>query len=277
MLVILVSAISLTSALTYSNTNLLSNSGIYSGSQSLNIGGSQNVVYSSNSLVGSQSGSSSSSQSVNYYHAGNNTLTKISSQFSSTGTSGGTINPVYGNAVLNLYSNPSGAQVWYDQVYKGVTPLQIATTTGVHPFILSLPGYLPYQKNMNIPSSGTWQFIADLVPSGPITLHPTTIPITFPPTLYPTLPPYGSTLTIVSVPAGATVVYDGMPMGVTPVTFTTTTGRHPFTVSLSGYYPYQRNMIIPSYGNWQFNVWLVPQGNPVIYSSNPKTSFGKVS
>ncbi len=69
----------------------------------------------------------------------------------SVGTSGGgQIPPPTGQATLQVNSTPSGAQVYVDGVYKGVTPLSLPVAAGTHTVTVRLPGYPDATKSVTV-------------------------------------------------------------------------------------------------------------------------------
>ncbi|MDR3115280.1 MAG: SUMF1/EgtB/PvdO family nonheme iron enzyme [Treponema sp.] len=54
-------------------------------------------------------------------------------------------------SVLVLSSEPLGAAVRVDGVYRGTTPCEIAVSRGTHPIEMTLPGFSAYHQDMEIP------------------------------------------------------------------------------------------------------------------------------
>jgi PKD repeat protein len=123
---------------------------------------------------------------------------------------------------LSIDSNPSGAAVFIDYVVKGVTPLTVTDTAiGNHRITLTLDGYEEYTRNILLESAGSSTVYAELKKS----LPPTT-----------TLSPSNGTITITTIPPGASVTIDGIQNGVAPLVIPgVLPGTHGVTLSSDGY------------------------------------------
>ena len=117
-----------------------------------------------------------------------------------------------GTGSLKVNTIPSGASILLDGIAKGVTPDTISgLKPGVYTLVLEKEGYADYQKNVTI-SAG----------------RPTTVTAILSPL-------YGS-LQIKSLPANATVLLNGAPAGLTPVTVKDLVpGAYTVSISKSGY------------------------------------------
>jgi len=117
-----------------------------------------------------------------------------------------------------ISSSPSGASVYFDDTYKGTTPLSVAvSTTGTpgHTIRLVLSGYQEWtQYQPGNPSEGETVYVT-------ATLQP--------------LQTYGS-ITVTSTPSDATAVLDGVQSQRTPCTFhSVLPGLHTLQVTKAGY------------------------------------------
>lgn len=123
---------------------------------------------------------------------------------------------------LSIASNPSGAAVFIDYVVKGITPLTLTDTAiGNHRITITLDGYEESTRNILLESAGSSTVSAELKKSIPQTT---------------TQPPPNGTITITTIPAGASVTVDGMQNGVAPVVITgVLPGTHGVTLSSEGY------------------------------------------
>jgi PKD repeat protein len=123
---------------------------------------------------------------------------------------------------LTITSNPSGAAVFIDYVVKGVTPLTVTdTATGTHRITITLDGYEEYTRNILLESAGSSTVSAELKKSIPATT---------------TLPPSNGTITITTIPPGASVTIDGIQSGVAPLAIPgVLPGTHGVTLSSDGY------------------------------------------
>jgi PKD repeat protein len=123
---------------------------------------------------------------------------------------------------LSVTSNPSGAVVFIDYVIKGITPLVVTDTAiGNHRITITLDGYDEYIRNILLESAGSSSISAELKKSVPQTTTP---------------PPSNGTITITTIPPGASVTVDGTLNGVAPLVIPgMLPGTHGVTLSSYGY------------------------------------------
>jgi len=174
-----------------------------------------------------------------------------------------------GQGYFNIDSNPSGASVVFDESYKGTTPVTVTVYTTAdpdHTIQLTLSGYQPWEQSISEnPAVGETIFInADLV----------FIPVTQPTTLIGGGKGY---YYITSVPSGASVYFDNIYQGTSPVTVevsSTGTPGHVIRVTAPGYQEwdasYQGN---PAEGQTiTVNAYLTPvsQYGSISVDSNPE-------
>ncbi len=113
---------------------------------------------------------------------------------------------------LKVSSNPQGAKVYVDGTYRGITPLSISSLrAGTHEVKVIKSGYQTWKENVYVAPNDIARIYATLVPN-----------------------PVG-TVTVNTVPSGASVYLDGILRGQSPVTFTVSPGTHTLKLSLSGY------------------------------------------
>ena len=117
-----------------------------------------------------------------------------------------------GTGSLKVNTIPPGASILLDGIAKGVTPDTVSgLKPGVYTLVLEKEGYADYQKNVTV-SAGI----------------PTTVTAILSPL-------YGS-LQVKSLPANATVLLNGAPAGLTPVTVKDLVpGAYTVSISKSGY------------------------------------------
>jgi hypothetical protein len=166
-----------------------------------------------------------------------------------------------------ISTSPSGADVYFDDQYQGLSPVTVevySTGTPVHNLRVAKFGYEPVEQvlNRNPPPGQTM---------------PINIVLQRVPTTIPTTPPaeFGF-YKIISVPAGATVLFDGENYGSAPVSVkVSSTGSpgHTLICTLSGYQQYTQQISgNPSPGQTiTVTATMVPyQQNGNIYvNSNP--------
>jgi hypothetical protein len=129
---------------------------------------------------------------------------------------------------FQVESIPAGAEVTFDGVFQGETPLIIAVATSSpppHTMIVTSRGYLPYTKNLqeNPPVGQTVTVVAQLQPGSP----------------------FGS-LVVTSSPGGALITVDGGSGQQAPWTYQgIPSGPHVVQAFLSGYQPFTTQVNIP--------------------------------
>ncbi|MDV2482001.1 PEGA domain-containing protein [Methanoculleus sp. Wushi-C6] len=133
-----------------------------------------------------------------------------------------TLTPVQQYGSVSISSNPSGAYVYMDGVYKGRTPLTLNSVSAQnHNIELDLSGYYDWTTTVSVTSGVTRYVNAQLT----------------------ALPSSAGAIDVVSYPAGADVYLDGKLQGKTPsagayVISNVATGSHTVRVSLAGYQDY---------------------------------------
>ena len=123
------------------------------------------------------------------------------------------------NGYLSVNSNPSGADVYIDSVYRGTTPLTLYLTTGTYNVLIKMSGYKPYSSTVSVKDGKTSTLSATLQSDVS----------------------YGY-VTVITTPGGAAVYVDGAYFGTTPLNgagitlgpYTSAT-THTVTVSADGY------------------------------------------
>jgi hypothetical protein len=142
---------------------------------------------------------------------------------------------------FQVESIPAGAEVTFDGVFQGETPLIIAVATSSpppHTMIVTSRGYLPYTKNLqeNPPVGQTVTVVAQLQP----------------------VSPFGS-LVVTSSPGGALITVDGGSGQQAPWTYQgIPSGPHVVQAFLSGYQPFSTQVNIPEGQSVTVNAMLNP-------------------
>ena len=155
-----------------------------------------------------------------------------------------------GKGYYSISSVPSGGTVYFDNQYKGTTPVTVevsSTGTPGHKVSISLSGYDTWTTSLaGNPAEGQ------------------TIPVT----AYLTpVQNYGSII-VYSNPSGATAVVDGRASQITPATFSNLyPGSHTVYVSKSGYSSVSRTVTVSAGSTTQVSVTLsqIPQDTGSIY------------
>jgi hypothetical protein len=67
---------------------------------------------------------------------------------------------------LTVRSNPSGASIWLDNAYKGITPISLANIPqGSHAVLLKMNGYQDWQSSVNV-AAGSSTDVSGILPAG---------------------------------------------------------------------------------------------------------------
>lgn len=150
--------------------------------------------------------------------------------------------PTLAYGSITVISSPSGADIYIDNVYKGLSPAVFGDIpNGNHVLLVKLDGYQDLSKSVTV-TADNQTFHAALnqgttattttSPPGPTPTAGAGSPA---PTTSAQAPGYGS-LSITTTPAGALVYVDGAMMGVTPTTIPMLAeGPHSVTLALDGY------------------------------------------
>jgi hypothetical protein len=148
--------------------------------------------------------------------------------------------PAYGS--ITVTSSPAGANVYIDNVYKGLTPAAFSgIPNGNHTVLVKMDGYADFKKIVTVTGDNQTvdSTLLDITatPSKTVTPGQTTQPGRGSPT--PTLPApapgYGS-LSVTTSPAGALVYIDGSMKGISPATIPMLTeGPHEVVLVMDGY------------------------------------------
>lgn len=136
---------------------------------------------------------------------------------------------------LYIESNPGGALIYIDAVYRGVSPGIIPNlTVGYHQILLKKSGYNNWDEMAYVWPDQTTILRPDLILSGNNSTPTPTPTVTVTPTATSAS---SGTLKVFSNPTGATLFLDGVQKGTTPVTISgVTQGMHTLQLDKAGYY-----------------------------------------
>jgi hypothetical protein len=148
--------------------------------------------------------------------------------------------PAYGS--ITVTSSPAGADIYIDNVYKGLSPAVFdAVPNGNHVVLIKLDGYQDLLRSVTVTANNQsvhaqlYQQDTALVTTSSTGQTPATGTGSPAPTAPVHAPGYGS-LSITTSPPGALVYVDGTMMGVTPTTIPMLTeGPHSISLIMDGY------------------------------------------
>jgi hypothetical protein len=160
--------------------------------------------------------------------------------------------PTPSSGKISFTSIPSGANIYLDNAYRGLTPLTIDDVpNGRHVVVLRLDRYEEAVRNLLVTGNSLTVNIA---------LNPLGTPTTVQPTLTGTVQPpgeYGS-LSVTTSPAGARVYVDGEMKGVTPATIPgLSAGKHTVLLSVPGYIDLNTTIVISAGKTAEYSTSLV--------------------
>jgi len=159
-----------------------------------------------------------------------------------------TLVPVNDHGTIAVTSNPSGASVYLDGSYQGLSPVTVSgVTKGAHIVELNKAGYYEW--------------------SGQVTVYAGQV-TTVSRTLSQIPSPSTGTIYVSSTPSGAYIYLDGSYMGVTPysgnyVINNVASGTHTITLKLSGYNDKSVSTTVQGGGTATVSVPLDPINPPV--------------
>jgi hypothetical protein len=157
------------------------------------------------------------------------------------------LQPIVTTGTLSVSSSPSGAAVYVDGIYQGVTSTTIGNLVpGSHSVKLTKAGYQDWTGSVSI-ASGSTTYLS--------------------PTLVVNPQPQYATVSISSNPSGANVYGDGVYIGQTrsgsPLTFTNVKpGVHTLRLTKSGYQDYETTQNVVAGQDYVVSVTLNPVQNP---------------
>lgn len=143
---------------------------------------------------------------------------------------------------LRVVGSPTGASVFVNDDYKGITPLEISLPIGEYLLKITKDGYEDYTQSFKISPDGL--HIVDIrlnempIPSQDINV---------------------GSLYVFSTPPGATIICDGNIVGTTPVTLNDlSSGIHSLSISMLGYEPLTQNVNVISGETVDAGFYLTP-------------------
>ena len=147
-------------------------------------------------------------------------------------------------ATLNVNSNPSGADVYIDNQYKGQSPVSISLNPGTYNLKLQKAGYETYNEQFNLSTTLTKNI-----------------------NLTPMVKNYD--ISFSSNPSGAKIYINNQYKGTTPKSLTLEEGNYTARLSMNGYEDYTENINLDR--NISRNITLTPiqQNYNLSVSSNP--------
>jgi hypothetical protein len=116
---------------------------------------------------------------------------------------------------VRVVTNPAGARVFINGIYRGVSPLEIGLYNRDYALVLEKEGYVTVEKTISPPGEGKSEIKIDMAIA---------------------VDPSAAVLTITTTPPGAQLVIDNTDRGTTPVVINATKGsRLRIRLSLRGY------------------------------------------
>ncbi len=161
--------------------------------------------------------------------------------------------PTPSSGIISFTSIPSGANIYLDNAYRGLTPLTVdSVSNGRHTVVLRLDGYEDAARTLLVTGNSLTVNVALTRQISPT--------MTVQPTITGTVEPageYGS-LSVTTSPSGARVYVDGEMKGVTPATIPgLTAGKHAVTLSVPGYIDLNTTVIIIAGKTAEYSTSLV--------------------
>ncbi|MEM3872550.1 MAG: serine/threonine-protein kinase [Nitrososphaeria archaeon] len=137
---------------------------------------------------------------------------------------------------LKISSNPTGAKIYINNSYKGITPLNLTLNEGTYVVKLLKEDYVSFSKEVVVESGKTSLLNATLTASRKATY-----------------------LNLYSDPSGASVYIDGKLIGTSPITkYYISTGSHEILVEKEGFLKWL-NMVNIKEGENDLNIQLTPK------------------
>jgi serine/threonine protein kinase len=138
---------------------------------------------------------------------------------------------------ISIVTTPPGVEVLIDGKSYGPSPVDTALPAGDHTYTLKPAGMPPYQRPFTLKSGD--------IMTKKVTLGEAVVT---------------GIVEVRTVPAGASVLADGSPVGgQTPTSFRLTAGAHTLVISLSGYRPIQRQVNVSASEMTPININLTSQ------------------
>jgi PKD repeat protein len=166
------------------------------------------------------------------------------------------------SGTLAITTVPEKANVFIDNVFKGVTPLTLTDTpSGYHILRIAVPGYDDYIAGTTVEPSKTVLVQAVLRTSGSDN-GTTSVPAA---TATTALPQQNGSVAVTSVPNGASVTLDGRYEGTTPVIIVDVQpGNHEISLMYPGYTPLNQSISVGSSQTTAVNANLGVSTKPAV-------------
>jgi serine/threonine protein kinase len=151
-------------------------------------------------------------------------------------------------AVIQVQSNPQGADVYVDGEMKGKTPSDLKLPFGTHSVRMSLSGYQDWEDQVQLDQPGQFPLKADLKPAA-----------------------VTASLSVSTTPPGAEVFLDGASKGKTPLLASLPLGKHHVKLTLPGYRAQEQDIELSEAREYPLQVALqaVPSLAQLKLSSTP--------
>ena len=184
------------------------------------------------------------------------------------GTPTPTPTPAFGS--VSVTSIPSGANIYLDNAYKGLTPLNIdAVPNGNHGIVLRLDRYEDSTRTISINGNSllvniTLNPLPTPTPTATSTLQQTATGTVQPGQITPVPAGEYGALSITTSPPGATVYIDGEVKGVTPATIPgLSAGKHSVSLILAGYTTLNTTIVVNTGKTAEYSTGLsAPEKTP---------------
>jgi hypothetical protein len=147
---------------------------------------------------------------------------------------------------ISINSTPSGATIVLDETLHGTTPNNLTEiSVGAHTLVLKKSGYNDYSTTVTVSSGNTTRVSANLSAST-------------------------GSISVSSIPPGATIILDGTTRGITPANLTgVSTGIHSLVLKKSGYDDYSANVTVNSGKTTIISATLAVSNGLVSINSTP--------
>ncbi len=160
---------------------------------------------------------------------------------------------------VRVTSVPSGAAVYVDNVYKGITPVDgpldvIDLSPGSHALVLTRTAYQDYKSTLTVEAGKTTMVTAQMQASAEV--------------------PATATAEIGSTPSGADVYINNAFVGITPLSFQNVQpGTYTVEIKMVGYAPYSTSGEVKAGQNVQLFAALAPPPTTVPTTKAPLPPF----
>jgi len=166
---------------------------------------------------------------------------------------------IQNTGAINLTSTPSGAKIYLDDKYKGITPQTLSNLEpGTYQLKLTKTGYQDWQQEITVSSDKTIEIFVNLT----------------------LLSPALGEINLTSTPSGGSVFLDGSFKGVSPIIISNVSvGKHIIKVTKTGYQDWQQEITVSSDKTIEIFVYLAQLSSAlgeIKLTSTPSGSGAKV-